>query len=444
MNLGVARTAQSRLVRARAGTKRDARACWYRVAKAKAAGAYVVRIEGDIGVDRDDEGNLVGLSATTFINKLRAIRDLKSLLVHINSRGGSVVDGMQIFTYLRSLSKAGVRVTVRIGALAASMASVIAMAGDVVEIHPQSILMIHSPWVEIEGNAADLRKQAAVLDKLGSSMMTAYKTKNHSISDADLQAAMQAETHYTGAEAVEAGFADVLLTDELPADAVAYAGAVVKAMARPKRGARAEGDDENQDDKDANGEGDENQDDENKNEDDANGEGDAPDADLSSIAAALGAIAETLQEVLDAVTGSDEPDGDEMEPEGADDEGDDENPDDEEDDGEEKPAARASQRRRVNGKARDKRSPVNTGSKAYAALKKIAKTNGQLGSFVTYVAAGASLKQLQDRFLDGEPEASTRIRSTAAAGRSAVKATKLDADSYYATLNGAGGKKKDA
>lgn len=443
MSLGNARTAVSRIVRARVGSKRDARA-WYRIIKAKAPGAYVLKIEGDIGVDKDDEGNVIGVSAATFNKQLRSIRDMKTLRVDIFSPGGNVFDGIQIYNALRALSKAGVQVKIRIGALAASIASVIAMAGDVVEIHEESSFMIHDPWTAIEGNAAELRKTANMLEKLRSTMMSAYSRKNPGMPADELEALIKAETWFTGTEAVEAGFADVLLSEALDSEALASAAVIVKAMAKPKTKAKAkaEGDEEDYPNA-ANDDG--------NDEDDPNAADDGDDEDqpqdMAGIAAALGAIAETLQEVLDAVTASDDDDG-EDEPNAADDEDDGDGADDEDDpnaeDDDEEKQARAAARRRARAKARKPvaRKPVNVNSKAYLALKKIAKANGQFGSFVTYVSAGASLKQLQDKFLDGESDVKNRVRSTAAAARTTNKATKLDPDAYYATLNGK--KKKEA
>lgn len=124
--------------------------------------------------------------------------------VHINSPGGSVFDGQAIYT---ALVNHPAKVTTYVDGLAASIASVIACAGDTVVMAENAMLMVHDPWSLAVGNAADLRDAADVLDKVAESLVTVYAARTGLPAD-EVKAIMAAETWYTAAEAVEAGFAD--------------------------------------------------------------------------------------------------------------------------------------------------------------------------------------------------------------------------------------------
>jgi hypothetical protein len=88
------------------------------------------------------------------------------------------------------------------------MASVIAMAGDEVRMAENALLMIHNPWTMSMGGAEQLRKDADLLDKMEENIRTSYARSN--LSAEELDAAMEAETYYTAAEALEAGFIDAI------------------------------------------------------------------------------------------------------------------------------------------------------------------------------------------------------------------------------------------
>lgn len=139
-----------------------------------------------------------------FADELKALGDISELTVRINSGGGDVFAGQAIHSLLKS-HKA--RVTVIIDGLAASIASVIAMAGDTVIMPRNAMMMIHNPWTIGIGNSNDFRKLADDLDKIRESMIAAYQSKTGMDRD-ELIALMDGESWLTADEAVEYGFAD--------------------------------------------------------------------------------------------------------------------------------------------------------------------------------------------------------------------------------------------
>lgn len=139
---------------------------------------------------------------------LVALSQLEGVHIHlrINSPGGSVIEGTAIYNALKR-HKGGL--TVHIDALAASMASVIAMAGDRVYIAENAMIMIHNPWTEGTGDANEFRKQADLLDKLRGALIGAYQKKT-GLSKEELEKMMDEETWLDATEAVALGFADAI------------------------------------------------------------------------------------------------------------------------------------------------------------------------------------------------------------------------------------------
>lgn len=165
-------------------------------------------VYGQIGASFwDDES----VTAKSVVDQLAALpKSTKNITVKINSFGGSLADGLAIYNALKS-AKQTVRCVV--DGVAMSAASLIAMAGDTVEMPATSIMMIHAPSSSCYGNAAEMRKAAAVLDKFADAMVSAYTSKSGK-SEADIKALLDGEDHfYTGAEAVAAGFADAIIGD---------------------------------------------------------------------------------------------------------------------------------------------------------------------------------------------------------------------------------------
>ncbi|WP_242237974.1 head maturation protease, ClpP-related [Bacillus cereus group sp. BfR-BA-01316] len=148
------------------------------------------------------------VSSNTFKDDLDALGEVSTLNLHVNSPGGSVFEGIAIYNMLK---RHKVKVNVYIDALAASIASVIAMAGDTIYMPKNSMLMIHNPWTWTEGNAAELRKAADDLDRIGNSSKQTYLQKaGDKLTDEKLQEMLDAETWLSADEAFEYGLCDVI------------------------------------------------------------------------------------------------------------------------------------------------------------------------------------------------------------------------------------------
>lgn len=156
-----------------------------------------------------DIGNFDGwcdVTAKQFDKDLKGLGDVSTINVRINSVGGDVFAGQAIHSMLRN-HKATVNVYV--DGLAASIASVVAMAGDTVTMPKNAMMMIHNPWTFAAGNAKDFRKTADDLDKIAESIVSAYEGKCKQTRD-EIKVIMDEETWLTAEEAVELGFADVI------------------------------------------------------------------------------------------------------------------------------------------------------------------------------------------------------------------------------------------
>jgi ATP-dependent protease ClpP protease subunit len=185
------------------------------------------RLDHDVRTDEAvveiyDEIGMWGVTAADFTAALDALpKSTKTINLRINSPGGGVFAGLTIANRLRA-HKATVNVTV--DGVAASIASVIAMAGDHVTMARGSQMMIHNPSGVVLGGAADMRKMADVLDQLArDSIADAYRAKAGG-EIADWLDRMAAESWYGPAEAVAVGLADIAdadpATDEPAARAV--------------------------------------------------------------------------------------------------------------------------------------------------------------------------------------------------------------------------------
>lgn len=141
--------------------------------------------------------------AASIASKIKAL-DVDEITVRINSPGGSAFDGIAIMNALRAHDA---RVVVRVDGLAASAASVVAMAGDEIVMGPGSQMMIHEAWVYTSGDAAFLRSEADRLDKVSESVTSLYARRARGDFDT-WRALVAAETWFTAEEAVAAGLAD--------------------------------------------------------------------------------------------------------------------------------------------------------------------------------------------------------------------------------------------
>jgi ATP-dependent protease ClpP protease subunit len=173
---------------------------WYRIQDAITGGAVDVYIYDEIG--------FWGVTAQDFVLELQQVQATQ-LNVHINSPGGEVFDGIAIYNALVN-HPAEVHVTV--DALAASIASVITMAGDTITMGRHSQLMIHEPYGMCVGNADDMTMMIAQLNMCADNIAGAYADRAGGTVEA-WREAMRAESWYTGAEAVTAGLADAVVAN---------------------------------------------------------------------------------------------------------------------------------------------------------------------------------------------------------------------------------------
>lgn len=206
------------------------------------AGERELRIEGVI-LDEDwfDEG----VTPAAFREEL--MQGEGDITVWINSPGGICTAAAEIYTMLMEYKG---NVTVKIDALAASAATVIAMAGGTVEISPVAQMMIHNPWSMAVGDAAEMKRTAQMLETVKESIMNAYELKTGLPRD-EISELMDAETYLDANEAVKYGFADSIMYadddgEEMPAAACSQSAvmdemfAAVKAKAMKKMTARAQ------------------------------------------------------------------------------------------------------------------------------------------------------------------------------------------------------------
>ena len=132
------------------------------------------------------------------------------VIIWINSPGGDCVAASQIYTMLMDYKG---HITVKIDGIAASAASVIAMAGTEVLMAPTSLLMIHNPLTIAIGDSEEMQKAIAMLSEVKESIINAYEIKTGQ-SRAKLSHLMDAETWLNAKKAIELGFADGILDDE--------------------------------------------------------------------------------------------------------------------------------------------------------------------------------------------------------------------------------------
>lgn len=184
---------QAEQQRARLGV--EARS-WYRISNAADPDEAEVMLYDEIG-------GWFGSTADELIAELRQITAPR-MRVRVNSPGGSVFEGIAIANALRSHPAS---VTVQVDGIAASIASVIAMAGDRVEMAPNTMMMIHDASGLAMGNAADMEEMAELLDLISDNIADAYAQRAGG-TRAEWRARMQAETWYLPEDAVANGLAD--------------------------------------------------------------------------------------------------------------------------------------------------------------------------------------------------------------------------------------------
>lgn len=178
---------------------------------AEATGEIVIR--GPIGDWMIEDGDIAA--------QLAALADAREITVRINSLGGQVGHAISIFNQLREHPA---RIVVRIEAMAASSASIVAMAGDEIIMPANTLMMIHNPWTYAEGDAETMRAAADSLEKFTGLLIETYVARTGKAAE-EVQALLDATTWMTAREAVAMGFADRV--EEIGrASAQAYAAAL--------------------------------------------------------------------------------------------------------------------------------------------------------------------------------------------------------------------------
>ena len=169
-------------------------------------GSRILTIDGVIAEESwfDDD-----VTPKLFREQLNAANG--DIVLYVNSPGGDCVAASQIYTMLMEYKGS---VTVKIDGIAASAASVIAMAGTEVLMAPTALLMVHNPLTVAIGDTEEMQKAIAMLDEVKESIITSYELKT-GMSRAKIAHLMDAETWMNAQKAIELGFADGILTREV-------------------------------------------------------------------------------------------------------------------------------------------------------------------------------------------------------------------------------------
>jgi ATP-dependent Clp endopeptidase proteolytic subunit ClpP len=182
-----------------------------------------------------DEIGYWGVTAQQFVKDLESVKS-KTIHLRINSPGGSVFDGTSIYN---ALKQHPANVIVHIDGLAASISSIIALAGNEIRMSENAFFMIHEPWSMTMGTAEDLRKEAELLDKVRGTIASIY-IKKSGMSEDEVLKLMADETWMTAAEALALGFIDAIDSDQDIEDASlfdlsAFTKVPEKLMAKEKK-----------------------------------------------------------------------------------------------------------------------------------------------------------------------------------------------------------------
>lgn len=183
----------------------------------KSPKSATILVYGDIGPSWFGEG----VTAADFAKRLEEVGNVSEIVVRINSYGGHMMDGLTIY---RLLADHKARIITQVDAVAASAASLIAMAGDEIRVAEAAQIMIHEASSMGYGNADDFRALAEVLDTASEAAAELYAARiGNGKTAAELRAKMKAETWFTAKQAVDYGIATSILpnkvADEAPEEA---------------------------------------------------------------------------------------------------------------------------------------------------------------------------------------------------------------------------------
>lgn len=171
------------------------------------SGGRVLRLEGPI-----DSESFWGDEITPQMFRDELYAEEGDITLWVNSPGGNVFAAAEIYTMLRDYPG---NVTVRIASIAASAASVVAMAGNLVQMSPTALIMIHDPSTIAMGNAKDMEKAITTLNEVKESIINAYAYKT-GLTRNRISKLMSDETWLNAKKAVELGFADEILFENKP------------------------------------------------------------------------------------------------------------------------------------------------------------------------------------------------------------------------------------
>lgn len=152
----------------------------------------------------EDIGGWFGITADAFVKEVKSLGKVNKINLRINSNGGNVFDGLAIYNYLRSHEA---RVEVDVDGLAASIASIIAMAGDEIRMADNAWMMIHDPWIVTGGTAKELREVADTMEGVRETLLDTYVARSGGGREA-ISSMMEAETWLNATDASEHGLAD--------------------------------------------------------------------------------------------------------------------------------------------------------------------------------------------------------------------------------------------
>jgi ATP-dependent protease ClpP protease subunit len=179
---------------------------WYRFQqKAEDPTVAELLIFDDIGKSWWDDQTVTAKQFTTDLAALPSA--VTTIVVRVNSLGGDVFDAVAIANALRDQSRTkNRRVETVVEGIAASAASIVIMAGDVIRVADNALVMVHNPWTIEIGNAEQMRKTADALDKVRGQIVATYRWVSP-LSEAEIVALMDAETWMDADEAIANGFA---------------------------------------------------------------------------------------------------------------------------------------------------------------------------------------------------------------------------------------------
>ena len=179
---------------------------WNITAQGREASIDIFGVIGDLGMFEEST------TAADFIRELRGLgRNVRKLDINIHSEGGSVADGLAIYRALRDFQ--GQKV-VHVTSLAASIASVVMLAGDSIEVAPEAVVMIHDPIALVYGGEKDMADAIGRLKGAKERILAIYTRRTGQKAE-QMSDLMTAETWFQGGDEIKAaGFADVVKADQ--------------------------------------------------------------------------------------------------------------------------------------------------------------------------------------------------------------------------------------